>query len=148
MKAGLPADRGGRGLGLWRLPPYFGLLLLAVGIVRHGLGGPVDPDGARTAFFALFLAGFIAVYGRPALFGAGATAPRPARERTSRFAAMLVGALALAGAAAFSQAGWLGLWTPRTRTDWQMVALDLASVWLYALHFHAAWSERREARLD
>jgi hypothetical protein len=130
--------RRGTGLKLSRLLPGFGLLLLAIGNIRHAIGGPADADGARTTFFALFLAGFIAIYGQPSLFGAGITAPKAARERSSCFAAILVAGVALAAAALFSQAGWLGLWTPRTRADWLMVALDLGSVWLYALHFHAA----------
>lgn len=133
-----------RGFGLWRLLPSFGMLLLAAGNVRHGFGGPADHDGARTAFLALFLAGFIAVYGRPTLFGAGVTASREMRARTSRFAAILVAAIAVAGAALFSQAGWLGLWTPRSRADWQLVAVDLAAAWLYLLHFHAAATWRGE----
>ena len=28
---------------------------------------------------------------------------------------------------------------------WQVAAMDLVAAWLYALHFHVAWSERREA---
>jgi hypothetical protein len=141
MTEGSEVERG-RGLGLWRLLPFFGLLLLPVGNLRHAFAMPGDTDGARTLFFGLFIAGFVAVYGQPSLFGGGVTAPRAARQRTSRFAAIAVAAIALVGAAAFSQAGWLGLWTPRSRTDWLVVALNLGAAWLYLLHFHAVWSER------
>jgi hypothetical protein len=138
-------SQGRRGFGLWRLLPCFGLLLLVVGNARHGYGGHADQDGARTIFFALFLGGFVAVYGRPSLFGAGVTASPEARQRSSRFAAMIVAGLAIAAAALFSQAGWLGLWTPRSRSDWQIVAMDLAAAWLYFLHFHAAATWQRDA---
>jgi hypothetical protein len=138
-------SRARRGFGLWRLLPFFGLLLLVFGNARHGFDGHADQDGARMIFFALFLAGFVAVYGRPTLFGAGVTASVEARRRTSRFAAIGVAALAVAGAALFSQAGWLGLWTPQSRADWQVAALDLGAAWLYLLHFHAAATWAREA---
>jgi hypothetical protein len=142
------SEAKGSGRRLWRLLPAFGLLLLVVGNVRHGLAGHADHDGARTVFLALFLAGFVAIYGQPSLFGAGTPATiegKARRARSTRFAASLVAALALGAAALFSQAGWLGLWSPTSRADWQVVAMDLAAAWLYALHFHAAWNERGEA---
>lgn len=135
-----------RGLQLWRLLPFAGALLLFAGNVRHGLAGHSDHDGGRTVFFALFLAGFVAIYGQPPLFGAGVATTaeaRAARQRAFAFAATCVAGIALVAAALFSQAGWLGIWTPRSRADWELVALDLASIWLYALHFHALWSARR-----
>jgi hypothetical protein len=148
---GTRQGRGISGLGLWRLLPYAGVLLLVLGNVRHGLGGHDDHEGPRTVFFALFLAAFIAAYARPSLVQPRAAltpGDRLARRRTSQVAATCLAWAALIGSALCSQSGWLPIWVPRTGSDWELVTLDLAAAGLYILHFHAVWTWGRDSAED
>ena len=148
---GTRQSRGIGGLGLWRLLPYAGVLLLVLANVRHGLGGHDDHEGPRTAFFALFLAAFIAAYARPSLVLARAAltaAERLARRRSGQVAATALAWAALIGCALCSQSGWLPIWVPRTGSDWELLTLDVAAAGLYILHFHAVWTWGRAAADD